>query len=614
MCGINGVFSYNLLSPPPDVAELRTSRDAMAFRGPDGAGAWSSPDGRLGFGHRRLAIIDLSEASAQPMVSTDGRYAITFNGEIYNYKALRAELVAAGHVFRSTGDTEVLLALHARHGTAMLARLRGMFALAIWDDQDKVLTLARDPYGIKPLYVSDCDGVLRFASQVKALLAGGAIDRTPEPAGLVGFYLWGSVPEPFTLYRDIRALPPGTAMVVKAGGVPEIRSFASVDGAFEAGARHPAPAGDIGALVRRAMHESVAAHLVADVEVGLFLSSGVDSGALLALMRDAGQARIRAITLAFEEFAGTPEDETPLAIESARHFGAEHTVRMVSEREFHDDRPRLLAAMDQPSIDGVNTWFVAKAAQECGLKVCLSGLGGDEVLAGYPGFREIPRLVTWARRGGASPGIRAFVRRLAGLSGLVRDRPKLAGLLDYGRTYRGAYFLRRGLYLPDEITTLLSPDLVREGLVTLGFDQWVRGGDEVFASPLSHIAALESTRYLRNQLLRDSDWAGMAHSLEIRTPFVDYHLLEALAPVVPHLAHLNKGKALLANAPKTPLADSVLQRAKTGFGVPSQRWFARPGQKRNSMKGLASRQWATTVMQDFTCDPAIEGGSKARAS
>ncbi|MGC2524015.1 MAG: asparagine synthase (glutamine-hydrolyzing), partial [Stellaceae bacterium] len=398
MCGIGGIFAYHSAAGAPGEADLLGLREAMRARGPDGAGCWWSTDRRCALAHRRLSILDLSDRAAQPMASTDGTIVVTFSGEIYNYRALRAELEAEGVRFRTSCDTEALLHLYARHGEAMVPRLRGMFAFAIWDATRGRLFLARDPYGIKPLYIADDGWTFRFASQVKALLAGGRVSRDPEPAGIAGFHLFGSVPEPFTLYRDIRALPAGHTQRIDAAGPREPRCFTNLAAILASGASDPSPAAELGERVRAAVHDSVRAHLLADVEVGIFLSAGVDSGALLGLMGDAGQRRTRAITVAFDPFCGTADDEAPLAAQVAARYGAQHIVRRVGEREFRDDLPAIIEAMDQPSIDGVNTWFAAKAAKEAGLKVALSGLGGDELLAGYPSFVDVPR---WRRRFGA---------------------------------------------------------------------------------------------------------------------------------------------------------------------------------------------------------------------
>ena len=466
MCGLNGIFAYHSASSAPAESELIATRDAMRGRGPDGSGVWWSSDRRCALGHRRLSILDLSERASQPMISEDGQLAVVFNGEIYNYPVLRKELEADGVRFRTTSDTETLLHLYARCGAGMVHRLRGMFALAIWDEARRGIFVARDPYGIKPLYTANDGWTFRFASQVKALLAGHGVSRDTEPAGVVGFHLFGSVPEPFTLYREIRALPAGHTQWVDAAGPREPRPFANLAAILAEGARSPSPPAELPQRVRVAVRESVRAHLLADVEVGVFLSAGIDSGALLGLMRDASQQEIRAITLAFEEFSGTDEDEVPLAARVAEHYGARHVIRRVSEHEFRDDLPAILEAMDQPSIDGVNTWFVAKAAREVGLKVALSGLGGDELLAGYPSFVDLPR---WRRRFGplaAIPGLgrlaRLTLRNIA--PGIGRARPKALGLFDYAQSWAGVYLLRRGLFLPHELGQVMDPDLAHEGL------------------------------------------------------------------------------------------------------------------------------------------------------
>ena len=597
MCGINGIFAFNTAAPTPDEPELLATRDHMARRGPDGVGAWWSADRRCGLGHRRLAILDVSDRALQPMLSDDGALAITYNGEIYNFPALRRELEAKGRRFRTTSDTEALLHLYALYGPDMVHHLRGMFALAIWDQAKGGLFLARDPYGIKPLYYANDGWTFRFASQVKALLAGGRVSRDPEPAGTVGFFLFGSAPEPFSLYREIRALPAGCTQWVDAAGPREPKPYFNIARVL---ADAPALNEPAQARVRAAALDSVSAHLLADVEVGLFLSAGVDSGALLGLMRDAGQSRIRAITLGFDEFVGTAEDEAPLAAQAAALYGAQHLVRRVAEPEFTADLPAIMQAMDQPSIDGVNTWFVAKAAREAGLKVALSGLGGDEILAGYPSFVDIPRWVRWLRAPAAVPGLGRGVRALLGASAALRAaQPKMLGMVEYGGDYAGAYLLRRALFLPFELDSLLDRDLVRQGLARLQpMRQLAAAMRPDPGAPTSRVAALESSLYMRNQLLRDADWAGMAHSLEIRTPLVDSELLKALAPVTRTLRP-GEGKALLAAAPSTPLPAAIAERAKTGFVVPTAAWRAHhveAVQARAVPKGAVSRLWAREVL------------------
>ncbi|HAY08567.1 MAG TPA: asparagine synthase (glutamine-hydrolyzing), partial [Thauera sp.] len=327
MCGINGIFAYRPSAAAVDRDELLRVRETMTARGPDGAGVWIADNGRVGLAHRRLAIIDLSPAGAQPMQTADGLTVVSFNGEIYNYPELRSELERDGVRFDSHSDTEVLLHLYRRQGPAMVGRLRGMFAFALWDAQARSLLLARDPHGIKPLYYADDGGTLRFASQVSALLAGDGIDKRPEPAGAVGMLLWGSVPEPFTLYRGVRLLPAGsTLLVTETGAAAPVRYWtlsAAMERSLEAAAS--IPLGSETAFMREQLLDSVRAHLLADVPVGAFLSAGLDSSTLVGLAREASSARLRTLTLTFDDLQGTQHDECPAASLIARHLDVDHT-------------------------------------------------------------------------------------------------------------------------------------------------------------------------------------------------------------------------------------------------------------------------------------------------
>jgi asparagine synthase (glutamine-hydrolysing) len=616
MCGINGIFAYHYAANPIDGDELRRTRDHMAARGPDGTGEWISPDRRIGFGHRRLAIIDLSDTGRQPMASADGKLTITFNGEVFNYRSLRRDLEAKGYAFRSQSDTEVLLHLYADKGEAMVQDLRGMFAFAIWDAERHRLFLARDPYGIKPLYYADDGWTLRFASQVKALLAGGRISRSPEPAGQVGFYLWGSVPEPFTVYRDIRAIPAGCTAVVDRVGFHAPKRYHSIAAvcaeACEKG-RRTQVARPGRALVRSALIDSVRHHLVADVPVGAFLSAGIDSGTLVGLMRDAGHADIQTVTLAFDELRSTDDDEAPLAAEVARRFETRHTTRRITESEFRADLPRILEAMDQPSIDGINTWFVSKSAKELGLKVAISGLGGDELFGGYSSFRDVPLWNTWARIPSQVPFLGRFLRVGATATGLNGSfvSPKAAGMLEYAGTYPGAYLLRRAVFMPWELDAVLDWEVARIGLQRLRPLELVASAlTPEPRSGFAKVAVLEASLYMRNQLLRDTDWASMAHGLEVRVPLADSHLLEAVAPLVLQDG-ARHGKSALAAASGTPLPEAVVTRTKTGFTTPIASWLQRvPDHSYTSVPALAApkcpwaRRWAYCVADRKDREPS----------
>ena len=492
-----------------------------------------------------------------------------------------------------------MLRLYARDGPAFVRRLRGMYAFALYDATRQGLLLGRDPYGIKPLYVADDGRTLRVASQVKALLAGGGIDTTPDPAGRVGFWLWGHVPEPFTFFRGIRALPAGCTMWVDASGArapvqatPTIAEMLTPD---------PSAQAEAAPTVRDALLDSVRHHLVADVDVGVFLSSGRDSAALVGLATEL-QGRVRTVTLGFREFVGTDYDEVPLAEAIARHYGTDHTTVWVSKDDFRASHDDVLAAMDQPTIDGVNTYFVSRAASQTGLKVALSGLGGDELFGGYRSFRHVPRLVHGVRYVPRPLG-RALRHLLApllstpamhrALGGVFAGQtPKLAGLLEYGGTYGGAYLLERAMRMPWEIEEVLDPAFVREGLQALDFERRLNALVAGIPTTQGRVAALESNGYMRQQLLRDSDWASMAHSLEVRVPFVDPVLTQSLAGRMGASGLISKDA--LARSARPLLPEEILSRPKTGFAIPVREWMGHTDAAA-ARQGL--RGWATHVSQ-----------------
>lgn len=594
MCGLSGFLASSGLGPGGSGEGLVRICDHLRRRGPDGSGIWVSPDGLVGLGHRRLAIIDLSERAAQPMHA--GALSITFNGEIYNYQELRAGLLADGESFQSDSDTEVLLKLYARHGTRMFGLLRGMYAFALWDAQSQQLLLARDPFGIKPLYYGQSNGRLWFASQARALVDSGVLSAEPDVRGWNQFLLWGSVPEPRTAYASVRALPAGTYLQIKMGsGVPEPVAHFDLVRVYQSS--------DVRATqddVRSAVLDSVRHHLIADVPVGVFLSAGIDSAAVLGLARDAGGTPA-SVTLGFEEFAGQARDEAPIAAQIAARYQSQHTIRRVSQAEFKADLPAILAAMDQPSIDGVNTWFVAKAARELGWKVALSGLGGDELFGGYPSFKNVPMWTRWLGWARNMPRLGEWAGRAIGR---IASHPKAQGLLRYGGTWSGAYYLRRGLFMPWEVDSQrpswlpLDRDAVVESLRDL---------DDLLTpdpgSDHARVSVLESACYMRNQLLRDSDWASMAHSIELRVPLVDSVLAGRLAPHMP-VAVRGAAKTALALAPSSPLPDSIINRPKTGFETPVGSWIRAAGA---SEREPWARAWARQIASNVA--PRVESAT-----
>lgn len=576
MCGIAAIFAYGRAASPVRPEELEAITARMQPRGPDAGATWVGADGRVGLGSRRLAIIDLSPDGLQPMFSAD--LGIVFNGEIYNYLELRDSLERRGTRFRSHSDTEVLLELYRHEGESMLGRLRGMFAFVIWDGPKKRLFVARDPYGIKPLYFADDGRTIRVASTVKALLAGGAVSPSRDLAGVAGFFLTGSVPEPLTICESISAVEAGTAFHVLEddGRTAAHRHYSVASVLLRAdGQRGHARFTRPETLLREMVEESVAYHLVADVRVGVFLSAGIDSSTLTAMATRLSHDAIHTFTLAFDEFRGGAADESAAAERFARELGTVHTTRVVSKGEFRDDLPRIIDAMDQPTIDGVNTWFVSKAVREAGLKLALSGVGGDELFGSYSSFRNVPWLVRITR-----------VPLVSRAARLVRRHPKAALVGGFGRSFAGAYLLQRGLFLPAELPSVIDAEEAHEGLQRLQILDLIRlAMTPDPGTDYGRVAALEASLYMRNQLLRDADWASMAHSVEVRTPLVDAALLRQVAPLL--LEERSACKATFGSDLPSWLRD----REKRGFFVPMREWMDLPADGTTTRM----RSWARQV-------------------
>ena len=604
MCGVAGIFSYHTNAPKVEHAVLHNICEYMAKRGPDSKGEWYSDNGRVALGHRRLSIIDLSDKAKQPMQIENGNLIICFNGEIYNYRELRKKLELNGHVFSSDSDTEVILHLYADRGEKMLHELRGMFSIVLWDNQKQSLLLARDPFGIKPLYYEDDGHTVTFASQVKALLAGDKVLRNTDPAGIVGFLMFGSVPEPYTCYQNVKSIPAGSYMWITNSGLSSPVNYCSLNSVW--GKQQQKNNFEI--LLRESLLDSVWHHQIADVPVGAFLSSGIDSITLLALMkesRDNNDQEIKTITLTFEEYKNTINDEAPLATEIARQLGTSHINRMITKNEFETCLPKILHAMDQPSIDGINTWFVSKIAAEQGLKVAISGLGGDELFGSYPSFRDVP---LWHRYIGP---ISRIGKPLSGFMKTLMYRfipPKILALLDYADTLTGAYFVRRGLFMPWEITKIIDKDLATSGLEKLNPINYLNALINKLPSGASYatVSTLEASHYMRNQLLRDADWAGMDHSLEIRVPLVDIRLWSNIAN---QLIALEPGSAkkMLLKSTNLNTAEKIMYRPKTGFSVPYENWIIQQPEYRIPDKNMQiqssnwhwSRKFALQILQSF---------------
>lgn len=563
MCGLAGFFAARPVADPQPMLARMLSR--LRHRGPDGAGCWLDPSGVAGFAHARLAIIDLTDAAGQPMTSSDGRYVLAFNGEIYNYIELRRQLIADGHQLRTHSDTEAVLALLATEGVSALRRLRGMFALAAWDVHAQRGWLARDGFGIKPLYYrEDGQGVV-FASELRALLASGACPFELDPIAMAGFFATGSVPEPRSLVANVGVIPAGHVLEWSPTGAC-LRRFWSID--------FPEPRGmsakEAVDATRAALEASVAAHFVSDVPVGLFLSGGIDSSALLALAHQGGYADgMDTFSIAVDD---AMLDEGDVATATARHFGVRHHLLRLDGEGARNALDSHLDAMDVPSVDGFNTWMVSLFAREHGMKVVLSGLGGDELFGGYPSFTQVPRLHRWVR-GLQRAGVAPFAAGLLARQPWSPRAQRVAGMLQSAGELGDIHAAYRGIFPSADVARLVTHFIAGPG-----GEPPRQPSDHPVLAPIvasgderDRVSLLEMTRYMRHQLLRDSDVMSMAHGLELRLPMVDTFLFDALAGIPAHL-RLQPGKRLLTSAvPEIPVM--VRNAAKRGFRFPFGEWF-----------------------------------------
>ena len=608
MCGIVAIFSYSKDGGVVNPAEVLAIREQMERRGPDGKGTWFSADGRVGFGHRRLAVISPDDAGAQPMslksaCRPNSDLTVTFNGEIYNHAVLRARLEAQGHRFQSASDTEVILHLYEDHGDDLVDHLRGMFAFALWDGYAARLLLARDQFGVKPLYYADDGRQVRVASQARALVRSGDIDATPDDASLASLLMLGSIAEPSTAWRAVKAVPAGCTLTVSNGVIGTPRRYFSLSGVLREALSQSVL--DPEAVAREALKDAVRAHLVADVDVGVFLSAGVDSGAILGLAAEL-RGKMTAITLGFEQLQGSDADEVPIAKRVAALYGAHHVVSILSASDISQATEGVLHAMDQPSIDGLNSWLVSRAAAEAGLKVVLSGVGGDELVGGYATFASVPLWHHRLRVAASVPGLGITIRRVLTMGPPLR-RPKLAGAVEHGGSLASIWALHRSLFLPWELEALLGKERALASLEALDLQKCL--DDALQPDPgRDHlrVAALEGGLYLRNQLLRDADWASMDHSVEVRVPFVDAQLLTAMAPSLAHSWNSQEPKRMTARAPRPSLPMDLQRRTKSGFAVPiREATEAARGAPWKAAASLRSprtpwmRRWAYTVADEF---------------
>lgn len=614
MCGIAGIVSRD--GAPIDGAQAVASvlDRALAHRGPDGSGVWHSAGRDVLLVHRRLAIIDVSDAARQPMATADGRCTVTFNGEVYNHRELRRELEARGERFATASDTEVLLRLVALDGAAALARVRGMFAFACWDNAARTLLLARDRYGIKPLYIASGAAAaagasapgrgraIAFASELHALRAAGLIDTRPSPDAVLAFLAWGSVPAPLAWHAGVEMLEPGTWYEWRQDGGERRGRFADAREPYRSAAS--ADAGDLRARAGAAVRDSVRAHLVSDVPVGIFLSGGLDSSAVVSAACSSGATQLKTFTVTFDH----PTSEAAYARQVADAFGTAHHELRVDAANIAGDVPAILARLDQPSIDAVNSYYVSRAVASTGTKAVLSGVGGDELFGGYPSFRRIPAALAIKRAAG--PAFRVVAPAIAPvLPGRLKAR--WAHFASTNGDARDAYRTQRGFLMPDEIRALAGPALADRStwseawqrLAALDGARLAPTGPETTAAG---VARMEVSHYLGSQLLRDIDVMSMAHGLEVRVPFVDHELTSAVWPDLGRHPTLMRGKRLLGDTLQRPLPAAVTSRSKQGFILPFDGWmrgtlapFVRSGLDQLASAGWIAKDAPLRVWSDW---------------
>lgn len=602
MCGICGVIDWT--DSGNAAAIVRRMMPAMLHRGPDdegyleGAGPAS---GRLAIGMRRLSIIDL-EGGHQPIFNADGRVGAVLNGEIYNFRELRKQLEDRGHIFHTRSDSEVVTHAYEEWGAACVERFQGMFALAVYDRRqgqgrarNGKLFLARDRLGIKPLYytvvsnqqtaISTC---FVFASEVRTLLASGLIPRRLSQTALESYFLFGSVSEPMTLVDGVLSLPPGHRMTIdldNRGSAVFPEAYWSINGASKpgehAGANGHANGTELKAAVehvRGLLEESVRAHLAADVPVGVFLSSGIDSTSLAALAsREVSGVHTFTVAFAEKEF-----NEAAIARRTAERFGTTHLEIMLSGDDMFARLGEAMGALDQPSIDGLNTYFVSSSARQAGFKVALSGLGGDEVFGGYSNFWRTAKYQRMASVGNRMPvGVRSAMAAIVGDAGGRFMRPdatrKLAALLKSPESLPHPFYFGRALFTPVQVSDLTIKAKPRDARPL-----WWNWLAESAAharemDPFAAVSCMEAQSYLASTLLRDTDSMSMAHSLEVRVPFLDHALVEYVTQL-PQELKLRKGtpKALLVAALEDLLPSEVVHQTKRGFTFPWASWLRGP--------------------------------------
>src|SRR5229473_1924335 len=582
MCGIAGIIGR---LDESNRAALQRISDAMVHRGPDDSGTWiSAPDAHgwgalLGF--RRLAILDLSPAGAQPMVDPVTGHVVAFNGEIYNFGDLRRRLGAKGQQLRSTGDTAVMLRALGVHGPGAVSWLRGMFAFACWDPKERRLLLARDPLGIKPLYLArssdpEAGWSVAFASELRALLASGLLGTPHLDPRAVASCVWNGFVIG-TAVKGVDLLEPGRLIELDGAG-KEVRQ----EDFWRIPDSAPDPTMDEDHLAS-ILEEGLRLHLASDVPLAVFLSGGVDSSVMANLAQRVAKSPIHTFTLAFEEHE---LNEGPIARRIAAAIGTQHHEVVLTERRFVENLEAALDSLDQPTFDGLNAYYMSRAIRAAGFTVALSGTGGDELFGGYTSYRDLPVLYRWSRRAAWVPrSLQTAVATLATwpLRCSSRTIPpqtrwaKLPEMVRHGEDLLRLYQLAYALFLPGFQHELLAPgfaEALADGLPMAMRQRLI--AESRGRTPLSAISVMEQRLFLGERLLRDNDVASMASSLEQRVPLVDQVLFESVDRLPDHARYRPLGrKAVLRRIGLRGLDPALFERPKSGFVLPFDRWIRR---------------------------------------
>lgn len=576
-------------------------RDCMKHGGPDGEGLYLDEDLPLAFGHRRLSLLDLSDNGLQPMADLDGVLQIVFNGEIYNFLELKAELKSFGHSFKTTCDTEVILKAYIQWGIDCFERFNGMFALAIFDKRTDQLILARDHAGIKPLYYSIQNDKLHFASEVRAFSAISPGWPENEQWKIL-LLTYGFLPEPVTTLQNVVPLKKGTCLIID---LPDLKVNAYTFAGYRVEYTIYS-ARDAAVAIKEQLTKAVERHLISDAPIGLFLSGGIDSSILTLLAHKVNPKNLHTLSIVFEDEKISEAHYQQLIINKTK---AHHRSFLVKGKEFYESLPDIINAMDQPSTDGINSYFICKYAHQYGLKAVLSGLGADEIFGGYESFYRTSK-VKYLNY------LPAFVLNMA--ETLPGDKKKKLAFLRR-KDVIGEYLLNRGLFTPNQAAELLNCSVKEVNRVTGNISIPATKG----LDPRERIIAEEQHIYMQNQLLKDVDYMSMWHSIEVRVPFLDKELLNTVQSIHPSVKYKAKEKKfLLIKAFEDVLPEEIYHRKKQGFVFPFVEWmhkvqtsdqrdvkFIQLRDKLNSGKMQWSRYWAYLLVRGkekifyFASDP-----------